>query len=69
MFIIGDESTGFDAGDFLGLRFGNPDGPTLELPTRGSLWYRFGGVDGSKMVNVTPVPEPLAAGLFGAGGR
>ena len=67
VFIKGDESTGFDAGDFLRLRFGNPDGSTLELPTRGSLWYSFGGVEGSKMVRVTPAPEPLAAGLFGAG--
>lgn len=65
--IAADETTGLAVGDFLNLSFGNPDGPTLELPTRANLLYTFGGVQASKMGEITAVPEPLAAGLFGLG--
>lgn len=65
--IRGDESSGLDAGDFINLSFGNPDGSSLELPTRGTLSYDFDGIQNSKVGTVTAVPEPLAAGLFGLG--
>jgi hypothetical protein len=65
--IAADETTGLGAGDFLSLRFGNLDSHTLDLPTRGSLSYSFDGVAGSKMGEVTAVPEPLPAALFGFG--
>jgi hypothetical protein len=65
--IRGDETSGLDAGDFINLSFGNPDGSSLELPTRGNLSYNFDGVFASKTGTVTAVPEPLSAGLFGLG--
>jgi hypothetical protein len=65
--IAADATTGLATGDFLSLRFGNPDGASLNLPTRGSLSYSFGGAGGSLQGDVTAVPEPLAAGLFGLG--
>ena len=63
--IAGDETSGLDAGDFLNLTFGNPDGSSLLLPTRGFLSYTLGGVSGSATGTVSAVPEPMAAGLFG----
>ena len=65
--IAGDATSGLDAGDFLHLTFGNPDGSSLDLPTRGFLSYRLGDASGSTQVIVTPVPEPLAGALFAAG--
>lgn len=41
--IRGDETSGLDAGEFLNLAFGNPDGSSLELPVRASLLTQFGG--------------------------
>jgi hypothetical protein len=67
VFIRADEESGLDAGDFLNLRFGNPEDAVLVFPTRGSLTYEFGGIRNSVNGTVTPVPEPLAAGLFGLG--
>jgi hypothetical protein len=65
--IFGNETTGLGSGDFINLTFGNPDGSSLLLPTRGSLSYNFDGVYDSRMGTVTAVPEPLSAGLFGVG--
>jgi hypothetical protein len=65
--ILANESSGLPPGDFINLTFSNPDGPVLELPTRASLAYNFGGVYDSRMGTVTAVPEPLMAGLFGLG--
>jgi hypothetical protein len=63
--IRGDETSGLAAGDNLHFRFGNPDEGYLVFPTYGSLSTTFGGVDKGRLGIVTPVPEPLSAGLFG----
>jgi len=63
--VRGDETSGLDAGDNLIFRFGNPDDAHLAFPTYGSLGTTFGGVDKGRLGIVTPVPEPLSAGLFG----
>lgn len=66
VWILADETSGLDAGDFVTLRFGNLDGADLILPTRGQLGYSFGGVRDGVNGTVTAVPEPLSVTLFGA---